>query len=115
MIDQDTLITIKKSDLVLLNKVITSESFYRSMYGNSAEKVKNIEAQNELIMKNVESLNETIKVLNDKNNELEWHYNKAHGMYILEDNLRRVWKTTTIVGIPVSVGIGIVIANKFLK
>jgi len=122
LIDQDTLITIKKSDLVILNKVISSESFYRSMYGNSSEKVKNLEMQNELMIKNFESLNETIKLLEDKNDQLiidkigmEMMFETAHGMHLYEENVKRLWKTTTIIGIPVSVGLGIVIANKFIK
>lgn len=74
------------------------------------------------MIKNFESLNETIKLLEDKNDQLiidkigmEMMFETAHGMHLYEENVKRLWKTTTIIGIPVSVGLGIVIANKFIK
>jgi hypothetical protein len=92
------------------------------MYGNSSEKVRNLEMQNELMIKNFESLNETIKLLEDKNDQLitdkiflENVSNSAIANSVYHENVKILWKTTTIIGIPVSVGLGIIIANKFIK
>ena len=119
---KDTLISINKNDVDLLNKVMLSENFYRSMYDVNDDKIKlfdkkivtleEIIKRDEVIMKelqdNVYLLEYDLSV--SKENELTAREERGQATISAYEWMGRA-RRRTLLGIPISLAGGFLIAT----
>ena len=120
--NKDTLISINKNDVELLNKVMLSENFYRSMYDVNDNKIKFFETKiktlqgvvlyDSLIMKNLQDnvylLEYDLSVA--KENELTAREERGQAIINAYEWKARA-RRRTLLGIPISLAGGFLIAT----
>jgi hypothetical protein len=117
---KDTLISINKNDVDLLNKIMLYQDFYKSLYDINDEKINLYESKiktlqgivlyDSLVMKN---LQDTVYVLEydlsvAKENELRAFQEKGDASIRAYE-----WRQRTLLGIPISLAGGFLIATLF--
>lgn len=115
---KDTLISISKNDVDLLNKVMLSENFYRSMYDVNDDKIKLFEKKivtlEDVIQRNerIISLQEkNVETLTEENRKLQLSANDAWTETAIETGKRLAWRQRALLGIPISLAGGFLIAT----
>lgn len=115
---KDTLISISKNDVDLLNKVMLSENFYRSMYDVNDDKIKLFEKKivtlEDIIQRNerIISLQEkNVETLTEENRKLQLSTNDAWKETAIETHKRLIWRQRALLGIPISLAGGFLIAT----
>ena len=115
---KDTLISINKNDVELLNKVMLSENFYRSMYDVNDNKIKFFETKiktlqgvvlyDSLIMKNLQDNVYLLEYdLSVAKESADRSYSERSEAVIKAYE----WKQRAILGIPISLAGGFLIAT----
>jgi len=112
----DTIISLNKSDFELVNEFLKMNSISKSRYGTSSDQIVYLEMQRDVLFNQIDMLKSEIIILEDKNDQLiidkiflEDISNSAIGNSVYEENMKRLWKTTSICGIPISFGLGFLI------
>jgi thymidylate synthase len=115
---KDTLISISKNDVDLLNKVMLSENFYRSMYDVNDDKIKLFEKKivtlEDIIQRNerIISLQEkNVETLTEENRKLQLSTNDAWKETAIETHKRLIWRQRALLSIPISLAGGFLIAT----
>jgi hypothetical protein len=115
---KDTLISISKNDVDLLNKVMLSENFYRSMYDVNDDKIKLFEKKIVTLEEIIQCNENTIKLLEENSYVLEYDKNLAVQMRddaekrAAENGISKLkWREFSLIGIPVSLAGGFLIAT----
>ncbi|MFM7618365.1 MAG: hypothetical protein ACKO5Y_00845 [Bacteroidota bacterium] len=112
----DTIISLNKSDFELVNEFLKMNSISKSKYGSSSDQIVSLEMQRDILINQIDMLKSEIQILEDKNDQLitdkigmEMMFETAHGLHLYEENVKRLWKMTSICGIPISFGVGFLI------
>ena len=115
---KDTLISINKNDVDLLNKVILSENFYRSLYDLNDEKINLFESKIKTLQGVVLYDSIVMKNLQDNVYLLEYDLTvaKESADRSYSERSKAVikayeWKQRAILGIPISLAGGFLIAT----
>jgi len=115
---KDTLISINKNDVDLLNKVILSENFYRSLYDLNDEKINLFESKIKTLQGVVLYDSIVMKNLQDNVYLLEYDLSvaKESADRSYSERSKAVikayeWKQRAILGIPISLAGGFLIAT----
>jgi len=115
---KDTLISINKNDVELLNKVMLSENFYRSMYDVNDSKIKLFEKKivtlEDIIQRNERMIalqEKNVETLTEENRKLQVSTNEAWTETAIETGKRLTWRKRALLGIPISLAGGFLIAT----
>ncbi|MEN9943060.1 MAG: hypothetical protein RLZZ91_1061 [Bacteroidota bacterium] len=115
---KDTLISISKNDVDLLNKVMLSENFYRSMYDVNDDKIKLFEKKivtlEDIIQRNEKMIalqEKNVETLTEENRKLQVSTNDAWTMAGIEIGKKIEWRQRALLGIPISLAGGFLIAT----
>ncbi|MFM1773124.1 MAG: hypothetical protein RLZZ71_2266 [Bacteroidota bacterium] len=115
---KDTLISISKNDVDLLNKVMLSENFYRSMYDVNDDKIKLFEKKivtlEDIIQRNENMIalqEKKVETLTEENRKLQVSTNDAWNMAGIEIGKKIEWRQRALLGIPISLAGGFLIAT----
>jgi hypothetical protein len=115
---KDTLISISKNDVDLLNKVMLSENFYRSMYDVNDDKIKLFEKKivtlEDIIQRNERMIalqEKNVETLTEENRKLQVSTNDAWRETAIETGKRLEWRQRALLGIPISLAGGFLIAT----
>lgn len=119
---QDTLTCLNYKEITLINKLIASEKYYRSMYDIDQKKIANLQDQlsitEEVASKYKLSFESKESQYSDMQSLYEFRtgeFNFVRENYFKEVRKKKIWKTTTIIGIPVSFVGGIILLNQIKK
>lgn len=83
--------------------------------GNLKTQIDILGKQNDLHENTINEQRNLIKDTDALLNKTQNDLNEMTDLFMFQYSTRVFWKTTTIVGIPVSIGVGAILANKFLK